>query len=90
MGKSTISMAMFNSYLKLPEATHHLCVYIYIYIYGNDIYIWLHLDMVIVVITIHPSHHGLIFLAAITEPDFRPAQRFPTQETNGTFEITHT
>ena len=69
MGKSTISMAMFNSYIELSEATHHLCIYIYImYIHGNDIYIWLHLYMLMLVITIPPSRHCLIFLAAITEP----------------------
>ena len=34
MGKSTISMAIFNSYVKLPEGIYiYMCVYIYIYVY---------------------------------------------------------
>ena len=32
MGKLTISMAMFNSYVSLPEGNLY-CIYIYIYIY---------------------------------------------------------
>ena len=33
MCESTISMAMFNSYVKLPEGIRYTCAYIYIYHY---------------------------------------------------------
>ena len=32
MCEATISMAMFNSYVKLPEGIRYTCAYIYIYI----------------------------------------------------------
>ena len=33
MGKLTISMAMFNSYVTLPEGIYVFAIYIYIFIY---------------------------------------------------------
>ena len=45
MGKLTISMAMFNSYVTLPEGIYVFAIYIYIFIYLSiylfiSTYIW--------------------------------------------------